>query len=135
MNNKQIGNSFEKQFCDILSHHGFWCHRMQDKANGQPFDVIASKNNLSAVIDCKACTNNIFQLRRMEQNQIYAMRKWISTGNDLAFFALKIGDEIRMLQYQKLMELRELGVKSLKYEDIVYRGALLEDWIEAIYLE
>lgn len=133
MNNKQLGNKFEREFCNLLAEKNIWCHRLQDNKNGQPADIIASKANNPVLIDCKVCINNVFQLSRMEENQINAMRKWTATGNGLAFFALKIGDEVRMLQYQKLMELRKQGVKSLKYADIIFRGALFDDWAEVMW--
>lgn len=118
VNNKKLGNSFERDFCLIASEYGFWAHRLQDNKNGQPADVIIAKGNQSALVDCKVCDNNVFPLIRMEENQINAMRKWLHCGNIYAAFALKLNDDIRMIDYETLMKLRNLGTKSLDEKDI-----------------
>ena len=43
MNNKQAGNEFEREFCEILASDGFWAHFMGGNKNGQPADIIAVK--------------------------------------------------------------------------------------------
>ena len=118
VNNKKLGNSFERDFCLIASEYGFWAHRLQDNKNGQPADVIIAKGNQSALVDCKVCENNVFPLIRMEENQINAMKKWLYCGNAYAAFALKLDDDIRIIDYETLMKLRNLGTKSLDEEDI-----------------
>ena len=44
MNNKQAGNEFEREFCEMLSKDGFWSHFMGGNRNGQPADIIAVRN-------------------------------------------------------------------------------------------
>ena len=34
MNNKQAGNEFEREFCEMLSSDGFWAHFMGGSKNG-----------------------------------------------------------------------------------------------------
>ena len=97
MSNKKTGNDFEKKFCEILSERGFWVHNFAQNQDGQPADVIAVKNDTPYLIDCKVCKKGIFQLSRLEENQILSMRYWLDTGNDDAWFALKVNDDILMI--------------------------------------
>ena len=46
MSNKKLGNSFEAELCEILSMYGFWAHNLAQNSDGQPADVLASKNGL-----------------------------------------------------------------------------------------
>lgn len=89
MSNKSSGTAFECDFAARLSGYGFWVHRLQDNRNGQPFDVIAARNGKAYAIDCKDCTDGIFRLSRMEENQLNAMRLWEETGNTEGLFAIR----------------------------------------------
>ena len=51
--NKKNGNHFEEEFCELLALHGFWAHNMAQNQVGQPADVIAVKNGIPVLIDCK----------------------------------------------------------------------------------
>lgn len=130
MNNKNLGNTFEREFSLLLSSNGFWCHRLQDNKNGQPADIIAVKGNQAALIDCKLCINNTFSLSRMEENQINAMRKWLQSGNVYACFAIKITDDIRMLNFEMLIKLKNDGIKKLDENDITKYSIPFEAWKE-----
>ena len=55
MNNKQAGNEFEREFCEMLSKDGFWSRFMCGSKNGQPADIIAVRNERSYLIDAKDC--------------------------------------------------------------------------------
>ena len=68
-NNKKNGNHFEEEFCELLALHGFWAHNMAQNQVGQPADVIAVKNGIPVLIDCKECETNRFPLSRIEGNQ------------------------------------------------------------------
>lgn len=124
MNNKQLGNAFEREFCEVASNHGYWVHKFQDNKNGQPCDIIISKNKSSTIIDCKVCVNNTFVLSRMEENQILAMNKWLMTGNSAPYFALKLFDiedngVIRMIPFGTLLKLKEKGFKRIDMLEIL----------------
>ena len=96
--NKKLGNDFETEFCEILRAHGFWAHNFAQKKEGQPADVIASRDGRPALIDCKVCsTKRGFRLDRREENQLLAMELWSKTGNGFGWFALKFDDEIIMV--------------------------------------
>ena len=74
--NKKNGNRFEEEFCKLLAEHGFWAHNMAQNQVGQPADVIAVKNGIPILIDCKECETNRFPLSRIEGNQEGAMTRW-----------------------------------------------------------
>lgn len=130
--NKKIGNDFEREFCKILSGHGFWVHNFAQNQDGQPADVIAVKNNMPYLIDCKVCEKGIFKLSRIEENQILSMQHWLDTGNTDAWFALKVGDDILMISYRRVMYAKERQ-SILNTDEIYERGVLLEDWLNNEY--
>ena len=132
MSNRKDGTDFEKEFCEILSRHGFWCHNLAQKASGQPFDVIIARNRYVYPVDCKVCKNDTFPVRRMEDNQRHAMKKWMACGNGHCWFALKLSNgDIRMVSYRAIEEFCAFTErKSMTLEDIETRGWRLERWLE-----
>lgn len=130
--NKKIGNDFEREFCEILSKRGFWVHNFAQNQDGQPADVIAVKNDMPYLIDCKVCEKGIFQLSRMEENQMLAMQYWLATRNTEVWFALKVRDEIWMIPYRRLVYAKERQ-SMLNTDEIYERSVLLEDWVDNDY--
>lgn len=115
MSNKSKGNDFEIFIGGLLAHHGFWAHILQDNKNGQPFDIIATKDNAPYAFDCKECESDRFQLSRMEANQIGAMNRWMETGNSNAYFVIKFCAtyNIYVVPFQNLNAKRLAGVSSI----------------------
>lgn len=133
MSNKSEGTIFEKEFAQILSEHGFWAHRMQDNANGQPFDVIAAKNGETLVFDCKNCSGERFYFRRIEENQRNAMRLWQECGNPEGIFAVKYANnEIFLFSLSELEEAEKNGIRYIAGSHAKYYGSRLEDWFERL---
>ena len=120
MSNKSKGTEFERFFGQLLAHNGYWAHVLQDNRNGQPFDVIATKDNVPYAFDCKECESDRFQLSRMESNQISAMTRWIETGNSNAYFAIKFDKtyNIYVVPFQTLNARRLAGVSSITEAEI-----------------
>lgn len=113
--NKKAGTSFEEDLALILSENDFWVHCIQDNQNGQPFDIIATKNGMPAAIDCKDCVNGVFVLSRMEENQCNAMSLWGDCGNGHAVFAVQYPDnDIWIFPYDVLEKERRKGIKRIK---------------------
>lgn len=101
--NKATGNSFEAELCELLAEHGFWAHNMAQNQTGQPADVIAVKNDIAYLIDCKVCLNDRFSLSRIEPNQEGAMTLWEMRGNANCYFAIKDSQgEIYMVHFDDL---------------------------------
>ena len=118
MNNKQAGNEFEREFCEMLSKDGFWAHFMGGNRNGQPADIIAVRNGFAYLIDAKDCKNDRFVLSRIEANQDTAMRYWELCGNNQGLFVLKTSKGVYMLTYGIVQVLEMAGTKSLNMQSI-----------------
>ena len=102
MSNRTRGTRFETEFCEKLAEEGFWAHDMTQGKAGQPADVIAVKDNLGYIIDCKVCETERFDFSRVEPNQEAAMRLWQDRGNTECYFAIKYQDQIYMISYPVL---------------------------------
>lgn len=132
MSNKKVGNDFENEFCNLLSVNGFWVHNLAQNQAGQPADVIAVRDGKAFLIDCKVCSTGRFQLKRIEENQQLAMEHWLDMGNDEVWFALKLDDNIVMINYLDLMGLKMIQ-SSLNIKEIFKQGIMIEDWIKYDY--
>lgn len=128
--NKKLGNTFETEFCEILGKHGYWVHNMTQNAAGQPADVIAVRDRIAFLIDCKVCSKNRFSLSRVEENQHFAMEFWAMCGNGEGWFALKVEDEIFMIPHYSIVEL-SYRQSSLNLTEIKEYGVKLERWLES----
>ena len=129
MSNKKEGDDFENEFRVLAGNYGFWAHRMNVNREGQPADIILCKNNIPVLVDCKDCKNKVFKLSRIEENQEYAMTKWIQKGNKYALFALKVDSEVFMISFSMLMTFKQLGYKQLNYTLIKECGKVLSGWV------
>jgi Holliday junction resolvase len=124
-----MGNRFEAELCDALARHGFWAHNMAQNQTGQPADVIAVRNGVAHLIDCKVCSHDRFALSRIEANQEAAMTLWECKGNTSGYFALRLTDgTIWMFSLGELLGAQICGVKQLTAERI-RRGMSLAEWI------
>lgn len=130
MNNKQAGNEFEREFCEILAIDGFWAHFMGGNRNGQPADIIAVRNKKAYLIDAKDCQNDRFEFRRIEDNQHMAMRCWELCGNNQGLFALKTSKGVYMLHFGVAQFLEMAGVKSIDILDMRKNCIKYEEWKE-----
>ena len=128
VNNKQAGNEFEREFCEILAIDGFWSHFMGGNRNGQPADIIAVRNERAYLIDAKDCQNDRFEFRRIEDNQNTAMRYWELCGNNQGLFALKTSKGVYMLNYGVVQVLEIAGVKSLNMKAIEQYCKTYAEW-------
>lgn len=118
MNNKQLGNSFEKRLCTLLNAQRYWVHFLTpDHRGAQPFDIIAVKNEMAVAIECKTLskTHKYFNVSRLEDNQILAFEKWLSCGNTKAYVAVEYDDLIYMIKYVDLKEKRKIKMEDLEY--------------------
>lgn len=128
--NRAVGNAFEQELCDLLFEKGFWVHRLTQDSAGQPADVIAVKNKIAYLIDCKDCSAKGFDLRRVEENQITSMQLWDECGNGQGWFAIKIptGD-IYMMPLICVMGYRN-AQSSMSFAEINEVGKPLDEWVK-----
>ena len=129
MSNRAKGNAFEQELSDLLYAYGFWVHRLTQDSAGQPADVIAVRNKVAYLIDCKDCSAKGFDLRRVEENQINAMRLWDECGNGMGWFAVKVPtDEIYMISLYVLLAYKQTK-SMLSFSEIASLGKPFEEWI------
>lgn len=130
--NRTIGNQFEDELCGLLAEHGWWAHNMAQNQTGQPADVIAVRNNIAVLIDCKVCANNRFTLSRIEGNQEGAMTLWEARGNAYCYFAMKLNDDrIYMVPFDDLL-LRLLHGQRTIAESEFPRYETLAEWLTSM---
>lgn len=127
--NRAVGNAFEQELCQLLFDRGYWAHNLKQDNSGQPADVIAVRNKVSYLIDCKDCSAKGFDLRRVEENQINAMHLWKECGNGQGWFALKVEGEIYMLPLI-LIEAWMHSHGTLSFAEIREMGTPLEKWVK-----
>ena len=128
--NKSLGNSFESEFCDRLFQKCYWVHNMAQNASGQPADVIAVKNGMAYLIDCKVCSNNKFPFSRVEGNQDLSMTLWEKCGNGQGWFALLLEDEVFMIPHVVITRYRERQAGLNERE--IRSGIPLDLWIKGV---
>ena len=127
--NRRDGNAFEAELCKILADHGFWAHNFAQDKQGQPVDVIAVRNGIAHIIDCKLCKNNRFDLDRIESNQESSILKFEDCGNASGYFALKLNTgEIFMVSLFMIQNYAK-DMKSLNEDDIRICGIPIEKWV------
>jgi Holliday junction resolvase len=128
--NKKQGSAFERYMCDKLAAAGFWVHNFASREYGQPADIIAVRNGWAYLIDCKSCSGNVFDLRRIEENQELAMRRWTETGNGAGWFAILSDGEIYMTPNPTFFVSREKQ-QTMTIEQIKSTwGTSFEEWLE-----
>ena len=131
MDNKKLGNSFERELCEILFARGFWVHNLAQNQDGQPADVIAARYGRTYLIDCKVCSGRGFAMSRMEENQDSAMSLWESCGNNIGWFAMRLSqNRIYMVSHVILKKARQEA--SYWNEDMICEhGVPIEEWLNA----
>lgn len=122
MSVNRIGRNAEKYAADVLSRRGYYVVMIPSTALGQPFDLIAIKNDVPYCLDVKHIKGDTFYFSRVEPNQKTSFEMALSCGvrnvgflfvfdeNDPNFYFLKYED-------QKHME--KLGLKRVKISDMV----------------
>ena len=126
MSNKKIGNGFEAEFCEKLFQNGYWVHNLAQNASGQPADVIAVRNSVPFLIDCKVCSGKVFNLSRIEDNQRMAMKLWDDCGNGTGWFAVKFGENIYM---SGIWQFDLADKANLSEEWFIEYAEPLEEWL------
>ncbi len=96
MNNKRIGTNFEKEYIETLRKQGYWATFLEPKGHigSQPCDIIAIKDNFPMLVDCKTSNTHLFQIRRVEENQRRAYKRYCECGNTKYILAIKYSNRI-----------------------------------------
>lgn len=97
---KSLGNKVEKEFATQMYNRGWWVHLLNDKVNGQPFDVIMAKDESVWFLDVKNVQDKDYFLHsRIEDNQINSMKMLINRGMINVGFVIKFNDGWYLLKY------------------------------------
>lgn len=106
--NKKIGNDTEKEFAQFMYQRGWWVHILAYNQNGQPFDVIMSKDDTTWFLDVKNVeSGEDFDLDRIEPNQHTAFQMLISKGTKRCGLAVRFSDgNFYLITYETIMKLR-----------------------------
>ena len=114
MNNKKLGNSFEKEYAELLRKKGYWVTFLSPRKNigSQPCDLIAIKNDFPILIDCKMCDKHLFPINRIEENQRQAFKRYLKCGNTTFILAIKYNNKI----YEINMKDIDFKQKSIELE-------------------
>lgn len=78
------GKEFEKRLCEFYSKKGYFViYNEKGVIGSQCCDIIVIKNNIATLIEAKNLTNKngIFNLDRVEQNQLLAYKKYTQCHN------------------------------------------------------
>ncbi|HCD44296.1 MAG TPA: hypothetical protein DEQ64_11275 [Lachnoclostridium sp.] len=130
VSNKKAGTDFEREFAVLIAAHGFWVHMFQDNKNGQPCDVVASRNGITYLFDCKDCKKDYFLLSRMEENQYNAMHLFELTGNEKGKFALRFSNQkIYLIDYDLIRYLQSKGIKQIDEAVCESYGSNVNTWL------
>lgn len=130
VNNKKAGTDFEREFAELMAARGFWVHLFQDNKNGQPCDVMASRNGVTYLFDCKDCKNDYFLVSRMEENQYNAMHLFELTGNEKGKFALRFSNQrIYLIDYDLIRYLQGKGLKRIGEAVCEIHASRLDTWL------
>jgi len=130
VSNKKAGSDFEREFAELLAGKGFWVHVFQDNKNGQPCDVVAARNGITYLFDCKNCEKDYFLLSRMEENQYNAMHLFELTGNEKGKFALRFSNQtIYLIDYDLIKHLQGKGIKQIDEPVCKRYGSNIDIWL------
>lgn len=135
-NNKKLGTSFEESLSDYLSYKGFWIQPVTPNQDGQSADILAIKGGQAYLIDAKVCSNGIFDIQRIEENQESSMKKFKDCGNETGLFALWIDKQVIVIcSIDDLKQLAQAKQKRyLNSSDIESISIPLEEWADEVRL-
>lgn len=120
MNNKVLGDSFEKEYAKILRERGYWVTFLTPKKNigSQPCDLIAIKDDKPILIDCKTCKTHLFPINRIEENQRQAFKRYSKCGNTKFILAIKYNNRIYKINMKDIdFKQKNLDLEGRTYEN------------------
>lgn len=122
INNKELGNDFEKEFLQELGKLGFWAHFIEpNKQGAQPFDIIAIRHGEPYAFDCKTCIRSVFGIKRLEINQMTAFNKIINHGCRNVYLAVLHDNRVHLVKYEDLLKYGSVDLnESNLLEQIIY---------------
>lgn len=125
MKQKKLGNATEKNITDIFKKNKYWSLIIPPSPAGQPFDIIARKNNFTWFVDAKHLEESkaSFSFDRIEPNQITSMNYayLISNIKDRMGFIIEWERDLSRhfyLSWDKYLQMSQKGSKSIPIEEL-----------------
>ena len=125
MKQKKLGNATEKNITDIFKKNKYWSLIIPPSPAGQPFDIIARKNNFTWFVDAKHLEESkaSFSFDRIEPNQITSMNYayLISNIKDRMGFIIEWERDLSRhfyLSWDKYLSMSQKGSKSIPIEEL-----------------
>lgn len=120
---EKIGASTEKRLLEMLRKRGFWALFIPSAMGGQPFDIVAAKDNLIYVLEVKNVKKGKrFPLSRVEDNQWTSMEyvyKFAHCKNIGIAIYWNADEYVSVMPYRKLLAISKNGDKSFGLSDCV----------------
>ena len=126
--NKRDGTKYENEVAKILYDNGYWVTLLTASRSGQPADIVAIKGKRFALLDAKLCKNDIFEMYRIEPNQIRAMTMLEKrSSHAVAAFVLGMSTGNYVVSWETMQALLNDNVRSFnsKYCE---QFITLEEW-------
>lgn len=130
--NRTNGGRFEQELARKLADAGFWVHVLQQNKAGQPADIIVASRDYHTLIDAKVIsTAEGFPLRRVEENQRYAMKRFAERTGQMCWFAVRLPDgEIHMLSSRFVFDMIRHKFSSIEEEFIRKYTLGINEWLK-----
>lgn len=117
----KIGHQTESEVANFFSKNSYWAFIIPKGINGQPFDIIARRENETWFIDAKHLEVGrvSFPFDRIEPNQITSMQyaNYIANIKDNMGFIIQQDQNLYFMSYETYLKQRELS-KSIKLSDL-----------------
>ena len=102
-----------------MSKEGYWVAQFpgKDYTNSQPADMIMCKDNEPILVDCKTLENKngLFNLKRLEQNQRMAYKRFKQAGNKNYYLAILWNNNVYRVNLDDIdLKSKSIDVKSFE---------------------
>lgn len=125
----KLGKDFEEQLCWWLSGNGYYViYNEKGMSGSQPADIIAIKNNIATLIECKHLENKtgIFNLSRLEANQFLAYKKFKEKNNTNMIVAIKWDNKVYFINFDLLQFFdKSIDLKKIEPNIINFFGEVV----------
>lgn len=117
-----LGKNTEDIVADFFGEKGYWAHILPKAIAGQPFDIIARRENKVFFVDAKHLEDKkvSFALSRIEPNQLSAMKyaNIIANIYDDMGFVILWRENLYFLDYEIVKSMLTNNIKSIKMEQL-----------------
>lgn len=100
-------NQLENYTVKLLGENGWWALRIPRNPSGaQPFDIIAVKGGKVLALDCKACSEPKFPIKRVEDNQWTAFAMMSKRTDAVVGIVAEHKEVLYFISYAELLNVK-----------------------------